>query len=223
VRTLKRILIIGGTGGGQIASAVIEELNEKDPTWELIGFLNDDKKLTHIGKYPIVGRTEEAADYAEKGYYLHYALHNAKTGHLRAKRFLEMRIPLEVFPQLIHPGSYSRMAASIGHGVLAAPFVNMSFGAKVGNFCHLYGGSFLGHDCTIGDFTSIANNACIGGEVEIGEGCHIGTNSSLREHVKIGKHAIVGIGAVILDNVKDKQIAVGNPAKIIGSVDKYSD
>ena len=99
----------------------------------------------------------------------------------------------------------------------------MSFGSSVGNYCHLYGGSFLGHNCTVKDFVSIANNACIGGEVTVGEGCHIGTNSSIREHLKIGKHAIIGIGAVVLSDIDDKKIAVGNPAKIIGSVDKYSD
>ena len=220
--TLKKLVIMGGSGGGQIAASVVEDINRLKPMWELVGFLNDAVEVGgKMGRYPVIGRTEEAPEYVRKGYYLHYALHNAKYGPLRIKRFRKMNIPLEALPSLIHPTAHISMAESIGHGVLMAPYVNLSFGAKIGNCCHLYGSSFIGHDSTVLDFCSVANNAAVGGGVVIGEGCHIGTNCSIRERVKIGKHAIIGMGAVVLKDVGDGEIAVGNPARIIGTVDRY--
>lgn len=220
----KRLVIMGGVGGGQIAASVVQDLNRTDPVWEFVGFLNDAVEPGgRLGPYPVVGRTEEAPEYVRKGYYIHYALHNAKYGPLRVARFREMKIPLDACPSLIHPTAYISMAESIGQGVLMAPYVNISFGARIGSFCHLYGNSFIGHDSTVSEFCSIANNAAIGGELVIGEGCHIGTNCSIRERIKIGNHAIVGMGAVVLKDVGDGEIAVGNPARIIGRVDQYHD
>lgn len=219
---LAKLIIMGGTGGGQIAAAVAEDINQHSPTWDVVGFLNDAIEVGgKLGPYPVIGRTEEAPAYARQGYYLHYAMHNAKFGSLRLARLWEMNIPIEAFPQLIHPSAHIRMASAVGHGVLMAPFVSLSFGAQVGNFCHLYGSSFIGHDTQVGDFVSVANNAAVGGYVLVGEGCHIGTNCSIREHVRIGKHAVIGLGAVVLKDVGDGEIAVGNPAHVIGTVDQY--
>lgn len=219
---LNKIVIMGGVGGGQIATTVIEDMNREKPEWEIAGFLNDGQEINSIlGKYPVVGRTEEAPDFAKKGYFLHYALHNAKVGHLRAERLKNMNISPEMFPQLIHPTAYTNGAGSIGQGVLMAPYVIISFGASVGSFCHLYGNCMIGHDAKVGDFVSVSSNAVVGGYVNVGEGCHIGVNCSIRENVKIEKHAIIGLGSVVLKDVCEGEIAVGNPSKIIGTVERY--
>lgn len=218
----KRVVVLGGTGGGQIAASVVQELAMDDPSWELAGLLNDAiEPGESFGSFPVIGRTDEAVEYARKGYMIHYALHNAKRGHQRIKRFLEMEIPEDQTPNIIHPSCQTRMLTSIGVGNLMAPMVNVSFGVTVGNYNHFYGNSFLGHDCSVRNFCSVANNASVGGEVVVDDGCHIGTNSSLREHITIGKYAIVGMGSVVLKNVEDRHIVVGNPAKVIGTVDQY--
>lgn len=221
---LKPVVIMGGLGSGQIVASVIEDINAREPAWELRGYLNDVEEIgARIGAYPVVGRTAEAPDFAAKGVMVHYAMRNAKFARPRIARFRDMGIPDEAFATFVHPSTQTSGAEGLGHGSLLCAQVNLSFGAVVANHNHLYGNAFVGHDSRLEDFSWIANNAAIGARCVIGEGAHLGTNCSLREDVSIGAYAIVGIGSVILKDVPENGIAVGNPAKIIGSVERYTD
>lgn len=220
----KPVVILGGWGSGQIVSSVIEDINETKVTWDIKGYLNDFEEIgSKIGAYPVIGRTDEAFDYAKKGNYLHYAMRNAKFARSRIQRFKDMNIPEEAFATFIHPKVHTSGNRGIGKGSLLCASVNLSFGVKVSNHNHLYGNSFIGHDSTIKDYAWIANNSAVGARCLIGEGAHLGTNCSLRENVRIGPYAIVGIGAVILADVAEGAIAVGNPARIIGNISQYKE
>ncbi len=221
---LKPVVIMGGLGSGQIVASVIEDINAHEPEWEIRGYLNDVEEIgAEIGAYPVVGRTAEAPGFAEQGVFVHYAMRNAKYAKSRLARFREMGIPGEAFATFVHPSTQTSGAEGIGHGSLLCAQVNLSFGAVVANHNHLYGNAFVGHDSRLEDFAWVANNSAIGARCLIGEGAHLGTNCSMREDVTIGAYAIVGIGAVILKDVGEGEIAVGNPAKIIGTVAQYDE
>jgi len=59
------------------------------------------------------------------------------------------------------------------------------------------------------------------GKIEIKENCFIGDSAIILPGVKIGPGSIIGAGAVVTKNIPPNMIAVGNPAKIISSVEKY--
>lgn len=222
--TKKPVLILGGWGSGQVVTSVIEDINRIEPAWEVRGFLNDFEEIgTNVGAYPVVGRTSEAPEYANRGVYLHYAMRNAKFAKSRIERFKSMNIPTEAFATFIHPNTQLSGNRGIGHGSLLCAQVNLSFGAKVGDHNHLYGSSFIGHDSEIEPYAWVANNSAVGARCLIKEGAHLGTNCSLREDVVIGAYAIVGIGAVVLKDVEDGAIVVGNPAIVKGNVSQYRD
>ncbi|NQS97034.1 MAG: hypothetical protein HQ591_01125 [candidate division Zixibacteria bacterium] len=222
MKALKKIAIMGGVGGGQIAAAIMEDINKICPTWEIMGYLNDSVEIgTNFRKYPVIGRTEEAPNFAEKGYYLVCALHNLRYGRLRINRIEKMGIPLEAFPPIIHPTVITSMAESIGQGVIIGPYVNISVDVTVGNYCFFGGSIFLGHDTKLEDFVAMSNNAATGATIRIGKGTHVSINTSIREFIQIGRYALIGMGAVVIKDVGEGEIAVGNPAKIIGKVDQY--
>lgn len=219
----KQVLIMGGWGSGQIVASVIEDINQINDDWKILGYLNDFEEIgALIGSYPVVGRTAEAIDYSLRGVYLHYAMRNAKFAAQRIERFKQMGIPDECFATLIHPNTHLSGNRGIGCGSLLCAQAYLSFGAQVANHNHLYGNVFVGHDSSISDFAWIANNSAVGARCLIKEGAHLGTNCSLREDVTIGRYAIVGIGAVILNDVADFEIVVGNPGKVIGTVGQYT-
>jgi len=220
----KPVLIMGGWGSGQIVTSVIEDINRRNDDWKILGYLNDFEEIgTLIGSYPVVGRTVEAIDYSSRGVYLHYAMRNAKFARQRIERFKQMGIPDECFATFIHPNTQLSGNRGIGHGSLLRAQVFLSFGAQVGNHNHLYANAVIGHDSTISDYAWITNSVAVGARCLIKEGAHLGTNCSLREDVTIGRYAIVGIGAVILNDVADFEIVVGNPGRVIGTVDQYTD
>lgn len=61
------------------------------------------------------------------------------------------------------------------------------------------------------------------GLVTIGNNVFIGANSIVLPNVTIGDNVIIGAGSVVTKDIPDNSLVVGNPAKVIGAVDKYLD
>lgn len=224
VSALKPVVIMGGWGSAQIVTSVLEDINRVRPEWELLGYLNDFEDIgAQIGDYKVIGRTEQAKEYADKNVYLHYAMRNPKYAKERIARFREMAISDECFATFIHPTAHTAGGKGVGYGSLMAPFSMLSFGAQLGNHNHVYGAGFIGHDTIIEDYAWIANNAALGARCVIGEGSHMGTNCCTREDIKVGAYALVGIGSVVIKDVADGEVVAGNPAKRIGMIDAYSE
>jgi acetyltransferase-like isoleucine patch superfamily enzyme len=59
------------------------------------------------------------------------------------------------------------------------------------------------------------------GKIDIRDNCFIGVNAIILPGVTIGPNSIVGAGAVVTRDVPPDSIAVGNPARVVGSVDDY--
>ena len=52
-----------------------------------------------------------------------------------------------------------------------------------------------------------------------GAGARIGANATILPGVEVGRTALVGAGAVVTRDVPEGAVVVGNPARVIGSVD----
>lgn len=61
------------------------------------------------------------------------------------------------------------------------------------------------------------------GKIELFDNLFIGANSIIMYNVKIGPNAIVAAGSVVTKNVPEGTIVGGNPAKIIGYIDKIAE
>ena len=55
--------------------------------------------------------------------------------------------------------------------------------------------------------------------VEIEDGVFIGTGSSLVPRIKIGKWSVIGAGSVVIKDVPPYSVVVGNPGKIIKTIE----
>ena len=52
------------------------------------------------------------------------------------------------------------------------------------------------------------------------KGCSIGANATILPGIVVGENAMVGAGAVVTKDVPDYALVYGNPAKLMGKVDK---
>jgi maltose O-acetyltransferase len=59
------------------------------------------------------------------------------------------------------------------------------------------------------------------GKIIIGNNTYIGVNSIILPNVNIGDNVIIGAGSVVTKNIPPNSIALGNPAKIIGSTSDF--
>lgn len=59
------------------------------------------------------------------------------------------------------------------------------------------------------------------GKVKIGNRVFVGASSTILPGVTIGNNVIIGAGSVVTQNLPDDVVAVGNPAKVIGSTEDF--
>ena len=60
------------------------------------------------------------------------------------------------------------------------------------------------------------------GCIEIMDNCYIGANCIIQGNVRIGPNAVVGAGSVVTKDIPPNSVAVGVPAKVIGSFDDFA-
>ena len=124
-------------------------------------------------------------------------------------------------------------------GVPSAKELRLS-GAVIGENCHIYGFVDNGHEflVTLGNNVTLASGCrllthdgstkkILGysriGRVDIGNDVFIGAATIVLPNVKIGNKVIVGAGSVVTKDIPDNSVAIGNPAKVIGTYDAYVD
>lgn len=59
------------------------------------------------------------------------------------------------------------------------------------------------------------------GKVSIGDYVFVGASSIILPGVNIGSRVIVGAGSVVSKDIPDNSVAVGNPAKVVATLDEY--
>ncbi len=111
-------------------------------------------------------------------------------------------------------------------------------GVIMGKNCHIYGNVDGGHPWLIsmGDNVTLAGASYVlthdgstkklvgyskVGRVDIGDNVFIGACAIVLPNVKIGNRVVIGAGAVVSRDIPDNSVAVGNPAKVIGTYDAF--
>lgn len=59
------------------------------------------------------------------------------------------------------------------------------------------------------------------GCIDIGNNVFVGSNTTILYDVKIGNNVVIGAGSVVTCDIPDNSVAVGIPAKVIGTFDEF--
>lgn len=216
---MKDLIIIGAGGVGKETAYLIEQINQVKPTWNLLGFV-DDNTLMH-GKYvngfKVLGGVNCIFDF--HGIYTVCAIASFE---MKKRIFDRISMHKLKFAQVIHPSVHIPRSSSVGEGSIIYPGVIMTTNITVGNHVIISPGCGIGHESEIGDFCSLLWNVNISGNVRIEAGCLIGTGSTIIQNIRIGKETIVGAGTVVLRDLPQRCTAVGVPARIIKTYDEVA-
>lgn len=95
-----------------------------------------------------------------------------------------------------------------------------------GGFKHLVS---IGRDCCITHSTILAHDASTQsalhytklGRVKIGNNVYIGYHSLVLAGVEIGDNCVIGAGSIVTKNIPGNSVAVGSPARVIGTYDDF--
>lgn len=205
---MKKIVIIGAGGHGQVVADALILMNDAEP----VAFLDDNPEFKNkkILGIPVSGGNEELCKLEHDGVVI--AVGN---NSVRKQIFNKLKNSGEHLFSVVHPGAIVSPAAKIGEGcmILAGAVVNT--GAEIGNNTILNTNCTVEHHNIIGPHVHIAPGSTLGGEVIIEEGAMIGIGATVLPRTKIFSGAMLGAGSTALKDIPPNMLAIGNPARCI--------
>ncbi len=208
---MKKIAIFGAGGFGREVKWLIDDINALEPTWEFIGYFDDDfSHVKNIDPALFLGGTAVLNDWKE-ALNIVFAIGNPL---VKKKIISNIANPVLRFPKLIHPSvMMGRTNVSIGAGTIICAGNIITVDINIGKHVILNLACTVGHDTVIGDYASFMPAVNISGEVIIQEAVYVGTGVKIINQLEIGEETIVGAGAVVAKSLPAKCTAVGIPAK----------
>lgn len=210
---MENIVIIGVGGFGREVKVLIDQINELEKKYNILGFYDDAKDCKpYYNGVPYLGNIEDLNQIAQT---TSVAL---GIGDPSTKSKILARLNNEnlSFPTLIHPAvQMSKDDITVGKGSIICGGNILTCNIKIGSFVTLNLSCTVGHDTVIKDFASFMPSVNISGEVVICEKVYVGTGAKIINQLEIGKNTIIGAGAVVSKSLPENCTAVGIPAKPI--------
>ncbi|MEG2656746.1 MAG: acetyltransferase [Clostridium sp.] len=216
---MKDIVIIGSGGVGREASLIIQQINDFKPTWNVIGFLDDNPN--NLGKvlngYEVIGDVN-SIKFIDENTYVIIAISNYKV----KKNIVSKLNGRFRFATLIHPRVLIHDFMTVGYGTIIYEGAILTIDINIGEHVIISPKCGIGHDSIIRDYVSLLWNVNISGADIIEEGVLIGSGATVIQNLTVGRESIIGAGSVVVKNVPAYSTAVGIPAKIIrkGDIDE---
>lgn len=198
---MRKLVIVGAGGFGREAAWVIERINAKAPTFELLGFCDDaeDKRQGMCGGYPLLGPFASVkAQIGTTGFFCAIGNNRVRQEILALGR-AQGHEPVT----LLDPGAVIAPDVEIGKGSFVGIGSVVSVGAVIGEGVLVNHQVCVGHDASVADFAQLCPGVCLSGGCSVGEGALMGTLAGTIPQKKIGAWATVGAGVMALRDVGD--------------------
>ena len=209
---MKDLYIIGAGGFGKEVAWLVERINKVNPTWNIVGYIDDNESLwnKNIYDYPVLG----GISYLEncKDSYVVCAIGNADTKHAIIQKLRNYALQ---YATLIDPSVIMSRSVRIGEGTIICAGTIISVDVTIGNHVSIDWDCTIGHDDVISDFVTAYPSVNISGCCNIGERVELGTGMRIIQGLSIKDAVIVGAGACVVKNIEESGVYVGVPAKKI--------
>ncbi|MCE4955668.1 acetyltransferase [Macrococcoides caseolyticum] len=206
----KKIMLLGNGGHAKVIADIVSKLNDV----ELVGYLdgNIESKYTQDGL--IYDNMDNISNYFNFKFLIAIGNNN-----VRKKIIEKYKLNDSQFITVIDPTAVVASTAKVGIGSVVMPNAIINADAIIGQHVIINSGAIVEHDNVINDFVHISPGATLSGTVNVDEFTHIGSNATVIPNITIGKNDIIGAGSVVIRDLPDNIVAVGNPARIIKTID----
>lgn len=193
---------------------LVERINGAEPTWDLLGFLDDNEERHGMleGAHPVIG----GCDYLESCKEEVWAVCAIGSATAR-KRVIERaeKCSNVRFATLVDPSVLSASDNAVGEGSIICAGTILTVNVTIGRHVIVNLSCTIGHDAVIEDFVTAYPSVNVSGGVTIGREAELGTGAQVIQGKRVGHRAIIGAGAVVVRDLPCDCTAVGVPARPI--------
>ncbi len=207
---MKKLAIYGAGGLGREVALMINQINQVDQQWDLIGFFDDGRRKNDcVDGLMVLGGINDV-NAIQSSCAIVIAIADAASRESIVERINNNLIN---YPIIIHPKALlGSVENEWGEGTIITAGCIFTTGIVVGKFTIVNLACTLGHDVRLGDFCSVMPGCNISGNVVIGESTLIGTGTQVLQNITVGAHCTIGAGAVVINNIESGLTVVGIPA-----------
>lgn len=211
---MKDLIIIGASGFGREIAWLVERINKVEPTWNLIGFVDDNAEIqnTEINGYRVLGTSDDVIKYPDP-YYI-CAVGASRTRERIINRVKQIN-PNIKFGTVIDPSVEVSNLVTIGEGTIICANTIITVNISIGSHVIINLDCTVGHDAILNDFVTLYPSVNVSGMTNIGYCSELGTGMQIIQGKTVGEYSIVGAGAVVVKDIPSRCTAVGSPAKPI--------
>ena len=212
---MEKLLLFPFNGNAREAVTVIEAINEVEPQWDILGFIDDDldKMGQTSGGVTVLGGRDLFSRYDDT---LVLAVPGRPENFMQRRDIIQsLGLSPQRFATILHPAASQGYDSILGYNTLVMHNVVLTANVRVGNHVVLLPNTVIAHDVNVADYTMVGSNVTISGSVILEENCYIGSGARLIQEVRIGYQALVGMGSVVLHDVGSSTVVAGNPARKI--------
>lgn len=209
---MKKLVIIGAGDFGREVSWLVERINAQCPTWELLGFVDDDQAVQGrmVDGYPVLGTTRWLECCTDQL----YVTCSIGTGRVR-KLVMERVLKQENLQAatLVDPAVIVGRNVTVGPGCVVCAGTVLAIDAVLTGHVIINLNCTIGHDTVLHDFCTVNPGSNISGKVCVGACTDIGTGSKIIQGLQICEHCIIGAGGVVVRHITEQGTYVGVPVR----------
>lgn len=216
---VRQLLVLGASNPETVR--VVQAVNDREPTFELVGFLDNDpaKQGRDFWGYPVVGGSAAVAEPRHRDCVVVNAI--TRDPHTRCETTEALLRHGAELTNLIHPSVDTRHV-EMGVGNVVHEGAVIQPGVRIGNNCAFNCNTIISHECEIEDHIFMAPGSVLAGLVRVRRGAMIGLHATVLPRLEIGAWALVGGGAVVCRDVPPNTTVAGNPARVIPRTPKQA-
>jgi sugar O-acyltransferase (sialic acid O-acetyltransferase NeuD family) len=213
---MKDIVILGSGGMGKEVAWLIENINAKTPTWNILGFLEEESKSQLFGQeifgYKVLGGDTWILDYGKEVYVTSSFGKSAlrKLVFEKVAKFSNVK-----FATLVDPNVRVDKSVVIGEGSIICRNCTLTVDTFIGKGVIMNTGSSVGHDSNVGNYCTFLTNSMAAGHTTFGECCEIGSGAFILQEKKVAAYTVLAPLSSVLKDITEPGIYSGNPARLM--------
>jgi sugar O-acyltransferase (sialic acid O-acetyltransferase NeuD family) len=210
---VRDLLLIGAGGFARETAEAVRAVNLAQPTWELLGFLDDDpqRRGALVDGLPVLAGIDAVHDHPAAQIVI---CTGRPTNYVSRPRIAErLALDDERYATVIHPTATIGSTCRVGVGSVLLAHVDLTADAAIGRHVAVMPQVVLTHDARVEDYATLGSGVRVGGGCRVGQGAYIGAGVCIREGLTIGERAMIGMSAVVTCDVPPERLWYGAPAR----------